>query len=272
MRWTKTGVLTLLLVTLGTARADEAAAPAKPTPASFRLKGARIVPKRAFVGARPVRIRFRFRADGPLELRLQIIRLSTRKVVRAYVLPGALPARVGKVRWDGLGTHGKAQPDGRYRVRIAAVGARPHRAGSFVLHSHFFPVRGPHGARGAIGQFGASRNGGRTHEGFDVVAACGTPIAAARAGKVRKNTYDPVLYGNLLIVRGLKSHRDYWYAHLRSRSKFKRGAKVRTGQQLGLVGDTGNARSVGCHLHFEIHSHGRPIDPEPELREWDGWS
>jgi murein DD-endopeptidase MepM/ murein hydrolase activator NlpD len=47
---------------------------------------------------------------------------------------------------------------------------------------------------------------------------------------------------------------------------------VRTGQRIGVVGATGNARSVGCHLHFEIHSRGRPIDPEPELRAWDRWS
>jgi murein DD-endopeptidase MepM/ murein hydrolase activator NlpD len=38
------------------------------------------------------------------------------------------------------------------------------------------------------------------------------------------------------------------------------------------VGDTGNARTVGCHLHFEIHVRGRPKDPEPALRRWDGYS
>jgi murein DD-endopeptidase MepM/ murein hydrolase activator NlpD len=36
-----------------------------------------------------------------------------------------------------------------------------------------------------------------------------------------------------------------------------------------LLGKTGNARSVGCHLHFEIHVLGRPIDPEPVLSRWD---
>jgi murein DD-endopeptidase MepM/ murein hydrolase activator NlpD len=105
-----------------------------------------------------------------------------------------------------------------------------------------------------------------------VVAACGTPLAAARAGRVVKNVYDPVLYGNLLIVRGSKSHRDYWYAHLARRSRFGRGARVRTGERIGVVGATGNARTVGCHLHFEIHSRGRPIDPEPALHAWDRWS
>jgi murein DD-endopeptidase MepM/ murein hydrolase activator NlpD len=123
-----------------------------------------------------------------------------------------------------------------------------------------------------VGDFGVPRSGGRTHEGFDVVAACGTPVVAARAGRVRRNVYDPVLYGNLLIVHGRKSHRDYWYAHLRRRPHLRRGATVRTGERIGRVGASGNARSVGCHLHFEIRSRGRPIDPKPELYAWDGWS
>ena len=42
--------------------------------------------------------------------------------------------------------------------------------------------------------------------------------------------------------------------------------------RIGVVGATGNARTVGCHLHFEIHSRGRPIDPEPALHAWDHWS
>jgi murein DD-endopeptidase MepM/ murein hydrolase activator NlpD len=178
------------------------------------------------------------------------------------VSPGAR-----RITWDGLTTHGHAASDGRYVFR-----ARANRLGSVILRGHFFPVRGPHSVRGAVGLFGAPRNGGRTHEGFDVVAGCGTPLAAARGGRVVKNVYDPVLYGNLLIVHGRKSHRDYWYAHLARRSRFRRGARVRTGQRIGGVGATGNARTVGCHLHFEIHSRGRPIDPGPELRAWDSWS
>jgi murein DD-endopeptidase MepM/ murein hydrolase activator NlpD len=47
---------------------------------------------------------------------------------------------------------------------------------------------------------------------------------------------------------------------------------VRTGQRLGEVGATGNARTVGCHLHFELHGPGGPFDPLPDLGAWDGWS
>jgi murein DD-endopeptidase MepM/ murein hydrolase activator NlpD len=234
------------------------------------VTSARVAPVHAFFDARRVGIRFRFAAKGPLDVRVEIVR--RRRVVRRFVLHHAGPRRLQRVAWNGITSRGRPARDGRYRVRIYPVGGRPRRAGSFVLHSHFYPVRGPHWTRGAIGRFGAPRSGGRRHEGFDVVAACGTPLAAARGGRVKRNVYDPVLYGNLLIIHGRKSHRDYWYAHLAHRSRFRQGSRVRTGRRIGRVGASGNARTVGCHLHFEIHSRGRPIDPEPALRSWDGWS
>ncbi len=47
---------------------------------------------------------------------------------------------------------------------------------------------------------------------------------------------------------------------------------MRSGQRIGSVGKTGNAQTVGCHLHFEMRIHGKAIDPEPALRRWDSWS
>lgn len=131
---------------------------------------------------------------------------------------------------------------------------------------------GPHGTRGAIGEFGAPRSGGRTHEGFDVVAACGAPLVAVVTGRVLRTGYDPVLYGNFLLIHGEGEQRSYFYAHMPRPARVHRGQEVWAGERVGVVGETGNARSVGCHLHFEIHVHGHPIDPEPELRRWDRYS
>ena len=47
---------------------------------------------------------------------------------------------------------------------------------------------------------------------------------------------------------------------------------IRRRQRLGSVGATGNARSVGCHLHFELRGRGGPLDPLPRLRAWDRFS
>jgi murein DD-endopeptidase MepM/ murein hydrolase activator NlpD len=141
--------------------------------------------------------------------------------------------------------------------------------GGTTSYAHVFPVEGPHGTRGAIGEFGAPRSGGRWHEGFDVVAACGTPLLAVRNGKVLRSGYDPVLYGHYLSIHGEGEHRSYFYAHLPRTPLVRRGERVFTGERVGAVGESGNARSVGCHLHFEVHVRGRPIDPEPLLSEWE---
>ena len=133
-------------------------------------------------------------------------------------------------------------------------------------------MQGPHGVRGAVGEFGAGRNGGRSHEGFDIVAACGTELVAAANGRVLRRAYDPVLYGNYLLIHGEGERRSYFYAHLPVPAAVERGERVWAGERVGAVGDTGNAVSVGCHLHFEIHEHGVPVDPWPSLSRWDRYS
>jgi hypothetical protein len=58
------------------------------------------------------------------------------------------------------------------------------RDGGIEWFRHVFPVRGPHGERGPVGEFGAPRDGGRIHEGFDILAACGTELrGSARWGR-----------------------------------------------------------------------------------------
>ncbi|MGZ5311792.1 MAG: M23 family metallopeptidase, partial [Solirubrobacterales bacterium] len=49
----------------------------------------------------------------------------------------------------------------------------------------------------------------------------------------------------------------------------KVGGQVSAGELVGNEGETGNAATTGCHLHFEIRDHGRPINPEPLVRKWD---
>jgi len=147
--------------------------------------------------------------------------------------------------------------------------ARLSRDGATEFRAHVFPVAGPHSVRGYTGEFGAPRNGGRTHEGFDIVAACRTPLLAAATGRVVRAGYDPLLYGNHLLIHGQGERRSYLYSHLIRPAAVRRGDRVWAGQRVGAVGKTGNARTVGCHLHFEIHRRGWPIDPESALDRWD---
>jgi len=157
-------------------------------------------------------------------------------------------------------------------IPVAPAAARVRSDGGTAYYGHVFPVRGPHWTRGPIGEFGAPRSGGRWHEGFDIVAACNTPLVAVRSGRVLRSGFDPVLYGNFLLIHGASEDRSYFYAHMPRPALVHRGERVFTGERVGAVGETGNARTVGCHLHFEIHVHGHPIDPEPSLRRWDAYS
>jgi len=242
---------------------------ADPGPA-FAISRSRVWPRRAFAAGRPLRIAFAFRATAPAELTVAVRRRG--RAVRSWRLPAAPPSVTLRLAWRGITSRGKIARDGRYRVVVTPAGGRPVQIGGFVLRGHAYPVRGPHGFRGAIGRFGAPRSGGRTHEGFDVNAACGTPVVAARAGTVRVSDYDPVLYGHRVIVRARGERRGYWFTHLRSPSPLRAGDRVATGGRIGRIGATGNAVTVGCHLHFELRGRGGPLDPEPELRLWDRWS
>ena len=133
-------------------------------------------------------------------------------------------------------------------------------------------MNGLHGARGAVGEFGVPRSGGRVHEGFDITAACGTGLVAVTGGRVLRRGHDPVLYGNYLLLHGAGERRSYFYAHMPRPAPVRRGERVWEAQRVGAVGETGNAAGTGCHLHFEIRVRGVPVDPAPYLRRWDRYS
>ena len=129
-----------------------------------------------------------------------------------------------------------------------------------------FPVRGRHHMGSEVNGFG----GGRGHEGHDIFAACGTPVVAARAGKVVEAATEGN-EGNYVVIEG-SDRRQQAYAHLLRPSSARRGDRVGTGERIGSVGESGNA--VGCHLHFELWTApgrfigGSAIDPRPALNRW----
>lgn len=246
--------------------------PGEAGPPELRILDAQVSPRHAYFAGRPVQLTFSIAAPAAVELQIEVVRDATDKPVATIVPAPVQPGVAQRVEWDGLTGGAEVAPGGDYRLRIRSADGRVRRGGPFTFRSHHYPIRGRHADRGPIGVFGVGRNGGRTHEGFDVNAACGTPLLAARGGRVVRAGYDPVLYGNFVIIRGERTRRDYWYSHMKHPPRLRVGDRVRTGQRIGSVGASGNARSIGCHLHFEIHSRGRPIDPAPELHAWDRWS
>jgi murein DD-endopeptidase MepM/ murein hydrolase activator NlpD len=108
------------------------------------------------------------------------------------------------------------------------------------------------------GVFGEQRPG-HIHAGIDIAAASGTPIRAAANGKVvlLQGTGASGGYGNYTCVQHTGSLSSC-YAH-QSRFGTTSGARVRQGQVIGYVGNTGN--SFGAHLHFEARVNGSPVQP-----------
>ena len=94
------------------------------------------------------------------------------------------------------------------------------------------------------------------HEGQDLPAACGTPLIAARGGRVAATGYSDALYGYYVLIDGLATDHDYFYAHLQAPTPLREGDRVRTGERDRRVGKTGNARNEFCQLHFELWPHG----------------
>ena len=232
-----------------------------------------------YAGGHDATLRYVVTASQPVEVAVELVRRGGGPVARWT--PGAVaPGAEQRVDWDG-NVDGAAAPAGRYEFRVAPVVAtvaqqaeRPEVVDSFRFLDHKFPVRGVHDFGGPTSIFGTAR-AGHTHQGHDVFAACGTPMVAARGGTVVFRAWHGNA-GNYVVVRGDGNGVDYVYMHLAAPSVVERGARVRTGQRIGEVGDTGNAH--GCHLHFELWSApgwyegGRPFDPLPSLRAWDAVS
>ena len=94
------------------------------------------------------------------------------------------------------------------------------------------------------------------HQGVDLAAPYGSPIASATDGLVVNAGWDDIL-GNYVEVRGQMGY-TYFYGHM-SRILVKPGIVVAQGTILGQVGDTGYA--TGPHLHFEVRRYGIPQNP-----------
>ena len=238
---------------------------------------------RAFYGAgAPVVFSYRVLTGGPVTARVDVVSARDGSVAHTWTAQ-APPRQIQSVTWDG-GIGRVAAPQGRYFFRLSVQGpggltARTAQGlnvqrDAFDLFDEIFPIQGKHRFGGAGGRFGARRRGHR-HQGQDTFARCGTPLVAARGGKVKAKRYQRAA-GNYIVIDGRGTGVDYAYMHLAEPSPFSKGDRVYTGQRIGSVGRTGDAR--GCHLHFEMwnapgwYSGGRPFDPLPALEAWDSWS
>lgn len=232
--------------------------PEQPTAASYRY---------AVRAGELVHVRLTL-APGPV--------LAPRVFVDAFALPPG--QRPELLKWTATDTTAAGSYDYSYQAtddaqHLLRVQPELLAAGRYTLRLWrgpglgLFPVKGR--TDQAIGSFwGNERDGGaRRHEGVDIFAPRGTPAVAAADGTITR-TGESKLGGRVVWLADAQGQHLY-YAHL-DKQLVQPGQRVRAGDTLGLVGNTGNARTTAPHLHFGIYRAARgAVDPWPFLHRED---
>jgi murein DD-endopeptidase MepM/ murein hydrolase activator NlpD len=136
---------------------------------------------------------------------------------------------------------------------------------------YVFPVYGPVSYGDT---FGAPRADVTYHHGDDIFGRLGQPLLACVSGTVFSVGWNKVGGNRLWIVDDQGN--QFYYAHLSAFSTaVTNGTRVKAGQVVGFMGDTGDAEGTPYHLHFEIHSvkylylgYDGAVDPTRYLDSW----
>jgi peptidoglycan LD-endopeptidase LytH len=128
--------------------------------------------------------------------------------------------------------------------------------------------------RQLVDSWGDSRaGGGRSHSAIDIAAPGGTPVIAAADGTVEK-LFLSNDGGITAYLRSPDGGTIYYYAHLAAYAAgLAEGQRLRAGDPIGFVGDTGNAGAGNTHLHFGVSRmqpgqrwhEGEAVNPYPML-------
>jgi murein DD-endopeptidase MepM/ murein hydrolase activator NlpD len=167
---------------------------------------------------------------------------------------------------NGLGYTVGRRGDFILRVQPELLRGGEYRLTLRSAASLAFPVEGA--STGQIQSFfGADRDGGRrSHHGVDIFMPRGTPVVAGTTARVSRVQVTRI-GGKVIWLRDREQNQSLYYAHLDSQI-VREGAIVRPGEVLGLIGNTGNARTTAPHLHFGIYRRGEgPVNPMPFLRQ-----
>lgn len=173
-------------------------------------------------------------------------------VVQSGQTLSSIASRYGVSSSSIAKANGISDPD---RIRVGQTLTVPGSTGSASAGGIVCPVPGAT----FFNDWGFPRSGGRSHAGTDLFASRGTPVRAPASGHV--DTANGKLGGKqfrLTTPAGVV----FFGSHLDS---FGATGRVRAGDVIGHVGDSGNARGSRPHLHFEVHPNGSAINPFPLL-------
>jgi murein DD-endopeptidase MepM/ murein hydrolase activator NlpD len=160
------------------------------------------------------------------------------------------------------------------RIVDSAPAALPTSSDLEVLRREMIvPVRG-YTAAMIHDTYDELRGGTRKHEALDILAARGTPVLSATSGRILK-LFDSKAGGLMVYAADSSERFILMYGHLDAyQPGLVEGQRIAQGQQLGVVGTTGNAAPNVPHLHFAIAKSsdvriwwkGAPVNPYPLLQ------
>jgi len=181
--------------------------------------------------------------------------------------PNEPPRHVASADRDAVTLEHEIRRDGSYILRIQPELLRGGtlKIGQRTEAALTFPVSGRTDAAVQSFFLDPRDNKRREHHGIDIFAPRNTPVVAAADGFVSQVGTSP-LGGNVVWVWDPERGQSHYYAHL-ERQAVSTGTRVKAGDIVGYVGNTGNARTTPPHLHFGIYSRGEgPIDPLPFVK------
>ena len=175
-----------------------------------------MTPSKAFFDQRgPDHVTYLYKGDTAGDVRIELVdrdvRLGGRELGPARTSqPRASMTYLGRALPDEESAAPERQLQASASAPTAASSRTAARRASSALYDHIFPMRGKHSYGDGVG---APRKG-HTHQGQDVMAKCGTPLVAARGGRVQFAGYQGAA-GNYLVIDGQAARgRDYAYMHL----------------------------------------------------------
>lgn len=170
---------------------------------------------------------------------------------------------LGYKKIDGLYTSGGTLPEDK----AASTGISVNRATGFSNPTKVSDAVITSGYGGRSAPTTSKGKGSTQHDGIDIGGSVnGQAADSIGGGKVTEVGYDENGYGNYVVV----DHGDGYtslYGHLQ-KATVKQGDTVSAGQQVGVIGSTGN--SSGPHLHLRVHKNGQSIDPRTVIPGYGG--
>ncbi|MBZ0114879.1 MAG: M23 family metallopeptidase [Thermoanaerobaculia bacterium] len=112
------------------------------------------------------------------------------------------------------------------------------------------PVQGV-SPQGLVDTWGAARSEGRKHRGIDIFAKRNTPVVSPVDGVVLSIGVNR-LGGNVVRILG-PGRQVHYLAHLEGYGPIREYSRVRRGEVVGFVGNSGNAKGTPTHLHYGIY-------------------